>query len=59
MDFFLVSIAAQDSWAEDRPTTLINLLQSCQMDMVFGNGLGASECVETPYLIELIRRVQT
>lgn len=44
----MVSFAARDSWAEDRPTMLINLLQSCQMDMVFGKGVGASECIWGP-----------
>ena len=49
----MVSIATQDSWEEDRPTTLINPLHSCQMDMVRGAEVGASECIGVPYLIEL------
>ena len=49
----MVSIATQDSWGEDRPTTLINPLHSCQMDMVRGAEVGASECIGVPYLIEL------
>lgn len=39
----MVSIAVQDSEVEDRPTTLINPLLSCQMDMACGIEVGTSE----------------